>query len=734
MAAAAGRAVSVVRFLALCVLAGLLAAGVLFPAVGAAGLVANRAGETVEAMSSELTNVPPPLVTTVTDSASAPIATLYKQYRVPAAPEEISEAMKWALISVEDKRFYEHRGVDWKGTLRAAISTSGGTTQGASTLTQQYVKNYLINVVHRAKSDGKIDQEVATIGQQRAREQSIVRKLKEARVAIQLETKMSKAQILAGYLNVVEFSGHVYGVGAAARAYFGTTAKELTVAQSALLAGVVNNPKKLDPWNYPVEAIQRRNLVLDRMVENRKLAPADAEKAKTEPLGVAPGGPKKPAANCVGAGPENGFFCQYVEDYLLKSGMSQDDLYTGGYTIRTTLDQRANAEAKRSAEEQVRKTQPNVANTLSLIRPGKQRHEVVALAANRDYGPDAAQGQTMTGLPSEVSNVTGAGSSYKIFTAAAALEQRKAGIASTIPTPQSHASPVFVSGFKPGCPKVGQGTWAYCLSNYGEDTYGPSMSLQQALATSPNTGFVILEELTGMGPVVEMARKLGMRETMASNAANGRAVNPNGKTAEEKSTQTAFFGPTGTSPGKGSFTLGVSPTSGLELANVAATIISGGMWCPPTPIGQITDRDGRPKVITEAPCEQVVEEGLANTLAVGMSKDASEGTAREAARFAGWDRPMIGKTGTTDVSGSATFVGATPQLAGAAMVFRPDAPFGGLRFVNPGNVHAVGKDGNMFGGKTPARTFFGAVSRILDGQPPLPLPGPDPRFERAGRR
>jgi membrane peptidoglycan carboxypeptidase len=712
---------SLLKISGLCLLAGALVAGIMLPVVAAAGVVSNQASETVDSLSSNLADEPPPLVTTITDRDGNPIATLYDQYRVPTEADEISDAMKWALISVEDRRFYEHHGVDWKGTLRAAINnSSGGDTQGASTLTQQYIKNYLINVTYRNDK----------AGQQRAQESSIGRKIEEARIAVQLETKMSKEEILTGYLNIVEFSHKVYGVGAAASAYFGTTPDKLTVAQGALLAGMVNNPPAYDPYNHPDKALARRNFVVDKMVENRKLSTEDAKEIKAEPLGVLPDGPVKPAANCVGAGPENGFFCQYVEDYLIDLGMSKDDLYTGGYTIRTTLDPKANHAAKESAEQQVSKTQDNVANTLSLVRPGKDRHEVVALAANRDYGPDAAAGQTEFALPSAIANVTGTGSSYKIFTSAAAMERGVAGIYDTVESPESHVSKVFVGGGKQ-CPPAGRGMRAYCVTNASEGGSG-SMTLQTALQTSPNTAFVILEEKTGMANVLDMANRLGLRRTMASNTATGAAPNPEADTAEERQSQSQFFGPTENSAGKGSFTLGVSPTSGLELANVAATILSGGVWCPPTPLGEVTDRHGKPFPVKEEPCEQAVPEGLANTLATGMSKDVQPGgTAHAAAQGVGWTRPMIGKTGTTQQNGSAAFVGGTPQIAGAAMVFRPDRPFGGLNDGGPGRVVATkGATGNMFGGKTPARTWFGAVSKILEGQEELPLPPTDPKYER----
>jgi membrane peptidoglycan carboxypeptidase len=716
------------KLIGLCLLAGVLVAGMLFPVVGAAGVMSNQASETVEKTSSDLADIPPPLVTTVTDSTGKPIATLYDQYRLPVNENQINEAMKWALVSVEDKRFYDHHGVDWQGTLRAAVSNStGADTQGASTLTQQYVKNYLINVVYRT------DQ----VGQKKAQEQSVARKLKEARIAIQLETKLSKQQILAGYLNIVEFSRQIYGIGAAAHAYFNTTPEKLTVPQAALLAGLVNNPINNDPWKHADKATARRNLVLDRMVENKKLAKADADRFKGEPLGVVPDFPAKPAANCIGAGPESGFFCQYVEDYLLKAGgMTKDQLYTGGYTIKSTLDERANHEAKVSAEAQVNKTQKYVANTLSLIKPGKDRHEVVALAANRDYGQDQEAGQTTYALPTGVYNTGGAGSTYKIFTSAAALEKGVAGIYSPVQVPDTYVSHVFTGGGN-NCPQTGpplRSRW-YCVGNAGDySRIAQGATLQTALATSPNTAFVELEDRLGStAPGIDMARRLGMRDTMASNAGGG-TVDPKAESENKRLSQAELYGPRGNNPGFGAFTLGFSPLSGLELGNVAATILSGGVWCPPTPIAAVTDRNGTPVPIKEAPCEQAVPEGLANTLAVGMSKDdQTGGTSAGAASAVKWDRPIIGKTGTTQGNVSATFVGGTPQLAGAAMTFKFGGGQGGICDAGPGNVRVCGS-GNIFGGKAPARTWFGAMKNIMEGQPRMELPQPDPQYMGGGAR
>nr|BFE46971.1 hypothetical protein GCM10017745_03980 [Saccharothrix mutabilis subsp. capreolus] len=159
------------KLLGLCLLAGVLLAGMMFPVVGSLGLVSNRASDTVDSISADLVTTDPPLITTITDKDGAPIAYLYDQYRVLVPPEKISPTMKAALVSVEDRRFYEHQGVDWRGTIRAGLTNqvSGAVTQGASTLTQQYVKNYLVHVVARNNQ----------VEAQKAQEQTIARKARK---------------------------------------------------------------------------------------------------------------------------------------------------------------------------------------------------------------------------------------------------------------------------------------------------------------------------------------------------------------------------------------------------------------------------------------------------------------------------------------------------------------------------------------------------------------------------
>ncbi|MCP2164593.1 penicillin-binding protein [Goodfellowiella coeruleoviolacea] len=695
------------KLLGLCLLAGVLVAGLLFPAVGAFGVVSNQASDTVDSVSADLVTTDLPLVTTVTDKDGAPIAYVYDQYRVLTPPDKIAPAMKAALISVEDRRFYEHHGVDWPGTLRALVTNqvNGSVSQGASTLTQQYVKNYLVHVVAR---NNKVEQ-------QRAQEQTIARKLREARIAMQLESKLSKEDILARYLNTVPFGSTIYGIAAASQAYFNTTPDQLTVPQAAMLAGMVNSPSALDPERYPEKALDRRNRVIDKMVENQRLSPEAGEAAKKEPLGLADP-VRTPPNGCVGAGPENGFFCSYVLNYLQKVGFSAEQLETGGYTIRTTLDRTATEQAKQAAEAQVPKSTNGIANTIAIVTPGSDRHNVVALAANRDYGLKPEEGQTTYDLPSGVENKFGAGSVYKIFTAASALEKGM-GIENVIQTPASYTSKVFKNNGAP-----------YSLTN-NTPNYPASMTLQQALATSPNTGFVILEERVGMDSVVDMASRLGLRETMASNVA-GETPNPKAEDRDRRTSQSEFFKPKRGNAGNGTFTLGPTAVSTLELANVAATLMSGGRWCPPTPVLQITDRQGQPVKINEPPCEQVVPKELADTLVIGLSKDdQGSGTSAAAAKKYEWKRPMMGKTGTTQDAKSAAFVGATPQFAGAVQTFNDGTAPRPICDSDPPKLCAKG---DIYGGKVPARTWFDAMTKIHGSLPVATLPSPTERYVKGG--
>jgi membrane peptidoglycan carboxypeptidase len=661
----------------------------MFPAVGGLGMASNQASETVNSVSSNLVQSQVPMVTTITDKDGAPIAYVFDQNRFNTPPKAIADTMKAAIIAIEDRRFFEHNGVDWRGTARALmtnLSASGSALegQGASTLTMQYIKNYMLYAV--AQNDAE---------RAAAVESTPARKLREVRVALQLEKQLSKDEILGRYLNIVFFGHNAYGVASAARTYFNTTPDRLTIPQAALLAGMVRSTSEYDPVVHPEQALARRNVVIDEMANVGSITPTQADAAKSEPLGI-----QRPLTGltngCVGAGPADGFYCQYTLDYLAKLGFPEDKLKRGGYLIRTNLDRRASDIAKRAVVAEVPTQTPGIANAMAIVEPGKDRHAVRALVANRDYGLDADAGQTSYALPSLVQGF-GAGSIYKIFTSAALLE-RGMGIMNPVPVMDAYTSRVFRDNGGP-----------YTVTNAGKYRNG-SVSLQTALAISPNTTFVALEDRIGkIDPVVDMAYRLGMRQSLNAKDAQGRTIADAVK--KEK---------------RGSYTLGAEPTSPLDLANVGATLMSGGKWCPPTPIDAILDRNGKPVSVAEPQCEQVVPDGLANTLAVGLSKDDQPGgTAFAAAQAAHWNRPILGKTGTTQNNRSAGFVGATPQYAGAVLVWPDGTRPAPICDTDPPRLCS---DGNIFGGKVPARTWFDAMGPLHEGLPVMPLPPTEPRY------
>ncbi|HEU0127312.1 MAG TPA: penicillin-binding transpeptidase domain-containing protein, partial [Pseudonocardiaceae bacterium] len=454
-----------------------------------------------------------------------------------------------------------------------------------------------------------------------------------------------------------------------------------------------------DPVENPEEALTRRNIVIAEMANVGSITSEQAAAAMAEPLGI-----QRPLTGltngCVGAGPADGFYCQYTLDYLAAAGFTEDKLRRGGYLIRTNLDRRASDLAKRAANAEVPTQTRGIANAMAVVEPGRERHAVRALVANRDYGLDADAGQTSYALPSLVQGF-GAGSIYKIFTAAAMLE-RGMGIGNPVPVTDGYTSRVFKDNGR-----------AYSVGNAGDYRSG-SVSLQTALAISPNTTFVALEDRLGsIDPVVNMAYRLGMRDSLTARDAQGRTIADAVK--QEK---------------RGSYTLGPEPTSPLDLANVAATLMSGGKWCPPTPLDAVLDRNGAPVKVPEPACEQVVPEGLANSLAVGLSKDDQPGgTAFAAAKAVNWTRPMLGKTGTTTANRSAGFVGATPQYAGAVLVWPDGSRPSPICDTDPPRLCS---NGNIFGGKVPARTWFNAMVPMHEGLPVAPLPPTEPRYVTGG--
>src|SRR5262249_23560163 len=382
------------------------------------------------------------------------------------------------------KRFAEHNGVDWQGTLTGLSGYLSGNldTRGGSTLEQQYVKNFQLLVT--AQTDAERRAAVAL---------TPARKLREIRMALTLDKTLSKSEILTRYLNLVFFGNGAFGIQDAAQTYFGIDASQLNWQQAALLAGIVQSTSLLDPYTNPDAALQRRNVVLDTMIENLPQQADALRAAKEQPLGVLPQ-PNQLPGGCIAAG-DRGFFCDYVLEYLSQAGISKEQVERGGYLIRTTLDPKVQASVKSAIDKIASPTLKDVASVMSVIKPGKTTHPVIAMASNRTYGLNADAQETMRPQPFSLVG-DGAGSIYKIFTTAAALDMGM-GIDAQLQVPGSFQARGLGSSDTPGCPRE---TW--CVKNAGN--YRGSLNVTDALATSPNTAFAKLIQQVGVPRAVDM--------------------------------------------------------------------------------------------------------------------------------------------------------------------------------------------------------------------------------------
>jgi len=682
------------RMALFCLLAGVLTAGLLFPFVGGIGVASNHASESVTQGSADIVGGEIPAVSTMVDAAGNPIAWLYQQRRWEVSTDRIADTMKLAIVSIEDKRFADHNGVDLQGTLTglAGFIQGAADTRGGSTIEQQYIKNF--NLLVNAETDAE---------RQAAVETTPTRKLREIRTALALDKALTKPEILTRYLNLVPFGNGAYGVQDAARTYFGIDAAQLNWQQAALLAGLVQSTSALNPYTNPQGALDRRNLVLDTMIDNLPEHSDELRAAREQPLGVLPQ-PNTLPQGCIAAG-DRAFFCDYALEYLARAGISKEDVARNGYLIKTTLDPKVQDSVKKAINAVAAPTLDSVASVMSVIRPGKDAHRVLAMGDNRSYGLKLESGQTVQPQPFTLVG-DGAGSIFKIFTSAAALDMGM-GINAMLDVPPTFQGTGLGNSDTKGCPPK---TW--CVKNAAG--YRSPLSMTDALALSPNTAFAKLIQQVGVPRAVDMAVRLGLRSYADPGTARAYVPKSDESLADYVKRENI-----------GSFTLGPFEVNALELSNVAATLASGGMWCPPTPIEKVLDRRGKEIDVPTAKCEQVVPEGLANTLTNALSKDTIMGTAVGAAGSVGWGLPMAGKTGTTESHRSSGFVGYTNRLAAANYVF-DDSPKPSALCAFP--LRKCGGSGNLYGGTSPAQTWFLAMSPIASNFGPVALPPTDPRY------
>src|SRR5699024_5146294 len=287
---------------------------------------------------------------------------------------------------------------------------------------------------------------------------------------------------------------------------------ELSLPQSAMLAGMVQSSEYLNPYTNTEEVLQRRAMALQSIVTNAYLSHAEAHEANTDSLGVSDS-PSTLPNGCIGAG-DRGFFCDYVLQYLDERGISTDELARGGYTIDTTLNPVVQDRAKESVNAQTSSDAAGVASVMNVIRPSENKRDVLSMVSSRTYSLVLDKNETL--LPQRYSMVcNGAGSIFNVFTAAAALEAGY-GIKNTLDVPTRYDADGLGFGGASNCPAN-----RYCVENSG--SYKPRMTFEEALAHSPNTTFIQLEEQVGIEATVDMAVKLGLRSYTDEGSFNDRS-------------------------------------------------------------------------------------------------------------------------------------------------------------------------------------------------------------------
>jgi membrane peptidoglycan carboxypeptidase len=623
-------------------------------------------------------------VTHVYDGTGAEMA-IFRRYdsALPVQPEDIPEVLKQAVVAAEDRRFYQHQGVDARGLLRAlrADTSSGEYEQGASTITQQLVRLAYTN----------------------DRSATLSRKLREAVLARELESRFSKDEILFKYLSRIYLGGGNYGIGAAAESYFRKPVKDLDVSEAALLAGLIPAPSVLDPRINPSGAESQRRNVLGIMASEGMISDQQRDQAMARPLTLvtdsqaAPTGPATIVHPPVAPLAKYPYYTDYVRQYLI-ARYGEETVYTGGLRVETALDPRLQADAEASVSKTLQGTPPGLEMALVTLDP--RNGLVRALVGGRDFGKsnvNLALGNCSAVKPVEPSTdqpapapcIAGGGagrqpgSAFKPITLAAAL-------ASGRKSTDTYRGPGEFT--YPNCTGVG-----CTVRNTESGSYG-SLTLAQATAYSVNTVFAQLILDVGVPETALMANQLGL--TMIDPEGNLPSGEP--------------YGP--------SLTLGAAEVSPLDMAAAFGVFSARGQQFPASPVMKVIDANG--KVLedntTRRP-RRILTQAVADELNSVLTGGVEFGTGTAA----NIDRPggTAGKTGTSEGFGDAWFVGYTPELSTAVWMGYADS----RKAME--NIKGVPK---VFGGTLPAATWKDFMTKALAGIPPSKFPLP-PRLVRPTR-
>ena len=611
-------------FLSVSSLMGVVTAGMLVPVAGPTALVAKSVPSVFNELPGDLQTVAPAEESQLLDSSGGVIAHFYDKQRIVVPSANIADVMKKAIVAIEDKRFYEHNGVDPTGIARALVTNLGESgRQGASTITQQYVRNSL---AERGYLEGDAEQVSA------ATEQTTERKLREIKYALALEKTQSKDDILTGYLNIAPFGPITYGVEAASQRYFSKSASELNYLESALLAGLVQSPVQYDPLTHPEAAQARRDTVLATMLDQGVITQEEYDEGVATTVDSMLH-PTVSSEGCSGAESSKAYFCDYILSQFLEDptfGATRIErervLKTQGITIRTTLDSAKQDAAYASLTNAIPVGDASGLND-ALVSLEPRTGKVLAMAQNTAYGIEA--GQTMSNYSADGNFQVG--STFKVFTL---LQWFKEGH-SAYETVGS-ANTFYPNGsFK--CDGRSITTEGYQVNDLAGKT--GTMNVVRATGQSVNQAFVNMASRVDFCSIFETAYDMGITE-------DGEVPSPFPANI-----------------------LGSVSSSPLQMASVFATIANSGQQCKPQSIESVTDRDENVLKEFAADCKEVISADIANKTAALLT--ASAGQYYTSTRL-GEGRPFAAKSGTTDGHANTWLTGFTPSLATSAWVGHGD--------------------------------------------------------------
>jgi penicillin-binding protein 1A len=531
--------------------------------------------------------------TFLTDVTGARLATLANGVnRVFVPMEKIPPVVVDAVISTEDRSFFDHGGVDPLGIVRATFAdVRGKNLQGGSTITQQYVKNVYLG-----------------------RERTLARKIKEAALAVKLERKLSKQQILERYLNTVYFGRGAYGVQAAARAYFGKDVEQLGLREAAYLAGLIRSPVEADALKRPDVANARRDRTLTAMVRDGRIQARDRDAVKGERVEAYVVDRAKAEPTFAMADKGTQFFADYVRQQLL-TRYSEATVYGGGLRVKTTLDLRMQAQAYDAVYGLLNRGDDPAGALVSIDSNG----EVKAMVGGRDFttfSVNLALGKAGGGSGRQP------GSTFKPFVLA---ELVRAGysVQSTLPAP-----PTIVF------PKANKGK-DYEIDNFEGETFDAPINVVDATKHSVNTVYAQLMKTVGPAKVVDLAHKAGVTADLSADL---------------------------------SLTLGTSEVSVLDMASAYSTFARRGEHVEPVTILEVRTADGHVLERSRSSRTRAFSAKVADTVNYCLQQVVTGGTGTGASI----GKPVAGKTGTTQDFGDAWFVGYTPRLTTAVWMGYPE--------------------------------------------------------------